>query len=206
MVVIAPLPALALTLLACFDGGKSGDTAGGTDSDAATQPSPEALDELDLSDTLQEDAAGCQDHEGIAVTGAAGYFVDVLVLRDRTVGARTWQGTERWILYANDAWKDVGNQDCVVTWALQGTETDRGACSTCDYGIEITAALDSAQSTCPLDLVEGDESATFRYAVDAAEDHTARVYFGTSGNAVSERAVWNDSGLGLVSARSCKWF
>ncbi|MEN9787870.1 MAG: hypothetical protein RLZZ299_3134 [Pseudomonadota bacterium] len=207
MVMLASLPSLAFALLACSGDGKGTDSGTSDVTDTASgTPSADDVAELDLSDTLQADAEGCQDHNDIVVTGAAGYFVDVLVLQDRTAGARTWQGTERWILYANDAWKATGNDDCVITWALEGTEAARGACSTCAYGIDVVATLDSARSTCPLELVEGDERMTFTYAVDARADHSASVYFAGSGNAVSERAVWNDAGLGLATARSCKWF
>ena len=178
----------------------STDTAGdsGTD-DAALEAA------LDLSGELQQNSAGCDDVSGTPVPGAAAYFVGRYLERTDSE-VRAWAGTEQWVLFANAAWRERGGTDCVVTWTVNATVAEVGACSSCAYGMSVSASVDPGRTTCPEDLYAGDETFRTTYGVDTRDDGTASVYYAGSGNLLAERGVWNTRGLGYRTERACKWF
>ncbi len=199
---------LPLALAAC-SGAKSADTANEpTDVDTSTEDTGEVTEDTstsvdtDLSSFMQADATGCEAVDGFETPGAASYFRGGYT-RQADGG---WTGEEEWHLYANASWRALGGEDCVVRWAMVATETSAGACTTCTYGLDVSATLDVAATTCPEALYEGDETFSTTYAIVAAETGEAEVYFASSGNLLTETAVFYDGAMGFLTPRTCTWF
>jgi len=94
---------------------------------------------------------GCETVVSTEVPGAMGAFVGTYLPT-----SKGWSAEERWILYANSAWEELGGADCEVVWTGSAVEGDTGACTTCDVGLQATLVLDS--STCPEDISAGLDS------------------------------------------------
>ena len=213
----APLVAallLPLVLTACgttkSDDTSTGDTTNDTatgDDTATTDTSSDVEDtssliDTDLSRFMQADAAGCEQVEDRATPGAASYFRGGYMRQPDG----TWTGEEVWYLYANAAWRTLGGMNCVVRWTTVANQTTGGACATCAFGLDVSATLNVAGSTCPEALYAGDENFTTVYGIAPGDAGKAEVYFARSGTLMTETAVFNDGAMGFLTPRTCTWF
>jgi hypothetical protein len=158
------------------------------------------LSEAGLPDQLfglEED--GCETLEGREVAGAvAWYWGEYLIDGD------AFQGEERLIYFANDAWRDQGGADCAVVWQTDGTSGSPGACGSCDMGMSVSAVLDTGQSDCPEGLL-GDEGWSEDYGLARSDDGTVSWYFAESGSRFAA-GYYNDVALSYLSDKTCVWF
>jgi len=181
----------------------SGDGSGGegTGDDGAT------VDDLvDLKSALDASASGCQDVDGTPHPGAASYFYGELEPTESEDGeGPQWRGTEEWILFANDAWRDTGVSDCVVTWSVQAEEVAPGACAACDVSVAVAATVDIANTSCPEGLWEGVENYAETYDIRLDTDGTSTWFFGGSGTMMGTGS-YVDFAMNYVTERSCVWF
>lgn len=142
---------------------------------------------------------GCDNGPG--VHGAVSYFVGELkISSDGSVN-----GEEKWLLYANEKWKQKDGKDCQVRWGLSGSKGGKGACGTCDFGISVTNALDVTSSTCPEDLTKNETNQQIRYDVKLHKDGRADIYFSRSGKKLGEGYHKNGT-IRYVTPSSCRWF
>ncbi|MFT4974202.1 MAG: hypothetical protein ACI8S6_000084 [Myxococcota bacterium] len=152
----------------------------------------------DPSTGLAADPA-CEDFQGTAIPGATSYFVGTFDFDGSTV-----TGEERWLLFANDAWRAHGEDDCVVTWSVTGEQVaPSSGCGSCSYGLSVSAGVDASLTDCPEALYEGVEQFTTQYDVKAA-DGSATVYF-PSGSVLGTGAE-STSGVTYRSEGSCLYF
>lgn len=207
---------LALTLAALGTGGLLGACSDkGLDVDSGDDGAPGTTGTtggddgggggtVDLPDPRTSAAAdpGCEDFEGTPIAGATGYFYGQFVT---TADPDVWAGQEQWILFSNQAWRDVGEDDCVITWSTTATRTDgAGTCSTCDYGLTVQASIDIANTSCPEGLWEGEETFQVVYGV-AVDGGTATYYYASSGNFLGTGHA-ADGGSNYLSDGSCLYF
>ena len=75
----------------------------------------------------------------------------------------------------------------------------------CNFAIAVTATLNTALTTCPEGLSEGEETLQESYDVFQANDGTATWYFSGSGNEFAS-GYFSDSQLNYISEPSCKYF
>jgi hypothetical protein len=143
---------------------------------------------------------GCEELEGASYAGAVSYFLGDFQLADEQ-----WTGTESWILYANEAWKDAGESDCRVVWSIIAEEVSPSECSDCDLGLQLEASIDDAQTDCPEDIYEGDEQFEANYDVQRSEDGTSSWYFAETGSLLGE-GYHGPEALNYLSALQCLWF
>ncbi len=169
----------------------SGSTTGGSTTGGTTPTSalPDVWDETDPE--------FCQDTD---LVGATSHFIGELTTAD---GA-TYTGTETWALFANDAWVDVGGADCIVVWSINAAVGAPGACSTCEFGLEIDATLDAFQTDCPEGLYVGDERWSTSYDVDI-DGLTATITYGSSGSDLASGYA-DATGLVYITPAACMWF
>ena len=201
--------ALLLPLASCSgtaddkadDTGAESDTDTDADTDADTDTDTDAPPLMeDVRERMQKDAVGCEDVDGTPVPGGSRYFWGEY-LGDVGTG---WTGTEAVYVYANEAWKDVGGEDCVAYWVVTGGFGGTGDCPTCDVGVAVTATYDGVNSTCPEDM--WGESFTSGYAVDLGNDGTSTWYY-TSTATLLGTGVWkSDVGMNFLTERACTWF
>ena len=181
------------------------DTDTGADTDSAdTASDTDTGDDVsileDVRGRMQENAEGCEDFNGTALAGAARYFWGEY----RGDVASGWTGEEAVFLYANEAWRALGGEDCVGYWTVTAGFGGTGECPTCDLGLSVTATYDAVNSTCPEDLWGGDF--TSAYAVDRSSDGVATWYYTASAERFGV-GVWNDAiGMNFLSERACVWF
>jgi len=198
--------ACALVMGGCADkletedsGGGSGDDGGGEDGGDDGTGSGAQLDD---PRTAAGPDPGCEDYDGTPIPGATGFFYGQYVA---TADETVWEGEEQWLLFANDAWREHGEDDCVITWTTTAIWTEEaGTCGSCEYGLTVEANIDLARTSCPEGLYEGDESFTVVYGVDVAGE-VATYSFASSGTEVGTgHAV--DGGSNFLSAGSCLYF
>ena len=190
--------ALALALLAgCGDKGDGTDDTGAPGDDTGGS----GLSEL-TSVWEGHDEAYCDDSEFSDQPGAVTYF-----LGEYEKKGETWEGTEYWLLYANDAWAEADSGvDCQIAWTVQLSETDVSTCSVCDYGLAGGATIDLSKTTCGQEgLWEGLENQTLSYDVDDTGT-TATFYFATSGNYLGAGYSNGGGALNYLSDPQCDWF
>lgn len=196
-------------------GGSGGDGGSGSDDDNGGSGSDgddggtsgDSVDDLeDLKGALDASAEGCQEVDGISHPGAASYFYGEFEPSDVDEdGHQHWRGSEEWLLYSNDAWRDTGVSDCVITWSIQGEEVDAGACAACDLSIAIVATVDVARTSCPNGLWEDDANYSVSYDVRLDPDGTSTWFFGASGTTMG---TGSHEGLAMnyLTNRTCVWF
>ena len=156
--------------------------------------------ESGLPDLLSDlDDSGCEDLEGNAIAGAVAWYWGEYQYTDGG-----YDGEERLIYFANDAWEALDGEDCEIVWQTSATDADTGACGACDIGMSVTAVLDAGQSNCPAGL-QGEETWSEDYALSLREDETVEWFFAGSGSAFAE-GYHNDQALSYRSEKSCAWF
>ena len=181
------------------DGSAGGDSAGD-----GSGGNGSVTDLVDLKASLERSASGCQDVDGVPHPGAASYFYGELepVFNDDGPG---WRGSEEWILFANDTWKDTGVSDCVVTWSVQAEEVDAGTCAACDVTVAVAATIDVARTSCPDGLWEEDANYSETYDVMLDPTGTSTWFFARSGTQMGTGSH-TDGAMNYVTSRSCVWF
>jgi len=186
------------------DGGDDSNVDSGDDGGGAINGSGTVSDLTDLKASLQRNAEGCQTVDDISHPGAATYFYGEL---QPVQGAEvsTWEGREEWLLYANEAWQEVGVNDCAVTWSVQAEEVGPGACAACDVTVAVAATVDIARTSCPEELWEEDSNYTVTYDVMWDDTGVSNWFFSESGNPMGTGSH-SDGAMNFVTSRSCVWF
>lgn len=152
------------------------------------------------------DRSGCQtvtssDGEELPVPGAVSYFYGEYAESSAEPGV--WLGSERWVLFANDRWQELGEGDCEVVWLTRATESEAAACGACDLTLEVEASLDGVATTCPDGLYEGEEQWSITYGV-ARRDGQSEWYFASGSRLGSGGAT--DSAVNFLTDKTCTWF
>lgn len=195
---------LAALLAACSGGGdKTDDTATPTDSG---DPSDTA-DIADLPDvTADLDTEGCEEVSGSAVPGAVSYFVGTYWQSgEDDEGNALYEGEERWLLFANEAWQATGVNDCVIRWTATGSAAGTGACGTCDLGMAVSLQVDATSTDCPEDLWGPESNGTATYGLALSADTEAKWYYASSGSLFGS-GYYADTTFNFVTEKACKWF
>ncbi len=191
---------LALSLTTACEGRDPVDTDTDTDTDTDSDTDTDA--DGDIPDYWEDLGAheGCEDYDGYPVPGATGFFMG-----DFSISGEEVSGHETWALFANQAWKDAGEDDCEILWSVSGTVGSPVACATCDLSLDLTAQVSPADSSCPEKLFEGEESFAVTYDVRVNSDGTTDFYYASSGN---ELGGWygNDHRVTYVTDGQCHWF
>jgi hypothetical protein len=185
------------------DGGDGGSGDGGSDGSDGGDGGSDGGD-YDLPSLTSDIGAleGCYGYDGVDVTGATAYFYGEYF--PNSEGG--WSGTERWILFANEAWQDAGNDDCEVVWLVSAVEGSPGACGACSVGLEVSASIDASRTTCPPQLWEdpADQQWTSAYGV-AATGSTSTWYYAASGTYLGAGGVDGDA-LNYITEATCQFF
>ena len=74
----------------------------------------------------------------------------------------------------------------------------------CDFGLDVSAAVNLAGTTCPEELYEGDELWSTTYAVDLSGDE-AVFYFASSGNPLGA-GYGIDGAVNYITEETCLYF
>ena len=196
-----------LSLLTTFAAGCTSfksDDSGASGSDGTTPGDGDRPLESGLPDWAWDlDDSGCEIQEatGVAGPGATSYFYG---LYNRAGSGFT--GYEEWILFANDAWESDGGGDCTIRWTVTAEQSDTGACSACDLGIDVLFSLDEGRSNCPDDLLE-DASSSLSAQYDVLQTSSGETSWFFSGSGIQfGTGSWNDDALNFISPKSCSWF
>ncbi|HCH62080.1 MAG: hypothetical protein CL927_09945 [Deltaproteobacteria bacterium] len=191
------------------NGGTAGDDDGGT-TDGSADSGGDVAGSIDDLDNLKVDmvttAEGCQDRDGLTLAGAASYFYGELEPEGGSDTGPQWVGSEEWLLYANDSWREAGVDDCRVTWVLRGEEAETGSCTACDLTLALVGALDETRTTCPEDLWNESRSFSVKYDIQLdSGTNQSQWFFADSGTTLGTGSY---SGLALnyLSSRTCVWF
>ena len=172
-------------------GGAGGGDAGDEERGALPDPRPAAGFD-----------AACSDVDGVSVPGATSFFYGQF---EATDDPDVWQGEEQWLLFANDTWREYGEDDCVVTWTAVAARSEAaGTCADCSYGLTVSAAIDLARTSCPEGLYEGVEAFEVVYGVRVAGS-AATYVFAQSGTVVGTGSAV-ESGSNYLSEGACTWF
>ena len=163
----------------------------------AATPAGSAKPLPDLTKDLLTGA--CEDGPG--KEGADSHFFGKFTFKGDTVG-----GEERWLLNANQHWKNKGGSDCSITWHVSGSKVETGACADCDFGLMLTGEPDIEGSDCVEGLVKADaKRQELRYDVKLQADGTAFLYYAKSGRRLAQ-GYHNGSAVTWLSPHQCKWF
>ena len=204
--------ALVLALAGC--GGDSvadpavapGGPAPATTPAAAPAPAPApaqpagATGAKPLPDLTTELLTGACEN-GPGKEGADSHFFGMFKFNGDTVS-----GEERWILNANQHWKNKGGSDCSITWHVSGSKVETRACADCDFGLMLTGEPDIEGSDCVEGLVKADaKRQELRYDVKLQSDGTAFLYYAKSGRRLAQ-GYHNGSAVTWLSQHQCKWF
>ena len=134
------------------------------------------------------------------VPGAERFFTG-----DFTITGEDITGVEKWVLFANEAWKDAaGAENCEIVWNVVGRTAETSNCAQCDIGLNMTATLDTQASTCIEGPEEGYELQQLAYDVFRKSDGTATWYF-PSGTILGEGFHSGDA-LNYATEGACIWF
>jgi len=190
---------MVLALPACDNGLQPVDDPAGTDA-----PWQEDVAAEDLW-ALAPAEARCEaytDPDGVVwpIPGATSYFAgDYQVGEDGNV-----RGKERWLLASNQAWRDEGEGDCMVTWAVTGTVGDP-SCNSCDYSMSVQAQVIDGETDCPRGLIVGEETWAVDYDVSLLPDGRAQFRYLDSGNLLGE-GYWEGARVTYLTESRCMWF
>lgn len=193
---------LLLTLFGCP--GDKDDTAAGGDSGGEDSGGGGVDDLPSLTDDL--DTGGCEEAEAVdeVVTGAAVYFFgEYAITGTDEEGNNVWEGTEYYLVFANDAWVEEGGEDCQVVWSGSLTETSPSGCGSCEIGLEGAISLDVVATTCPESVAswaEGDVT----YMIDVDDDGNATWYLG-SGTELGT-GYYEEGAANYLSEKQCDWY
>jgi hypothetical protein len=152
------------------------------------------------------DCESWTDDEGeeFFIEGATRYLVvDFDLNKDDTL-----TGTLKLMLFANQEWKDYGEDDCQVQWIASGTVSDEtGSCGACNQMLDVNYALDMTQTNCPPDFYEGYEQASESYDILFRESgDEATIYWSGSGNIFTDNAWATNKRVWGHSDPACNWF
>jgi hypothetical protein len=143
------------------------------------------------------------DGESYDVAGATSYYVGAFDISGDEV-----TGYEAWVLFANDTWAEGEGYDCQILWTAEGEKTDSRACSSCEYGLNLTMTMDMVGSDCVEGLKNDTalDASTFEtfYNVAVSDAGETTFYF-ASGNPLGTGEV-DGSTVTYVSDAACKWF
>ena len=134
------------------------------------------------------------------VPGAERFFSGEFTLSGEDIN-----GVEKWILFANETWKEMaGASDCEIVWNVVGRTAPISNCAQCDLGLQMTATLDRQASTCIEGPEEGFETQQLSYDVMRKSDGTATWYF-PSGTILGE-GFHSGNTLNYATEGACTWF
>ena len=178
------------------DGGGDGG-GGGEGGEDALDALPDLLAGVDLS--------GCQQVEGsdgelYDVPGAVSYFYGEYY---QTEDGSGWAGEERWLLFANDRWQELGEDDCQIVWTMgatvSGDVTPGGQVS-----LQVSADIRGSETTCPEGLYEGEESWTASYSVEIDDGGNSFWYY----NGADEFGSGGSTpvAMNFLTEKACTWF
>ncbi len=183
--------------------------AGNTDASVVDEsPQVDVVDSAEHDSSTGSELVGldvCEQYEGQAIPASTVYWVGEFVLAGDSVS-----GTETWLHYANQAWRDTGADDCSVIWTGRGTIGDVVGCSTCSYSLQLSFTADLVNSSCPegltpADSMDEDYSYDVTYDVLAEGSGAVRFYYPGSGNLLGEGTLQGDR-LNYVTAGRCAYF
>jgi hypothetical protein len=181
------------------DADSDADTDTDTDADSDADSDADIL--RDVREQMVPSSEGCEALSGTPTEGAREYFWG-----EYAQGSSSeWSGKEAIYYFANSTWKGNGGADCVIVWDTVATSGGTGACSTCDLGLAVSANLNTAETTCPSAMWEGDEFFDEDYAVETAPDGTASWRFASSNNEFGT-GFWTSGAANYLSESSCVWF
>ena len=142
--------------------------------------------------------------EEFFIEGATRYWVVDFNLKNN----ETVSGTLQFLLFANQEWKDFGEDDCKVQWIASGTIADEtGACGACNQRLDVDYALDMTQTDCPSDFYEGYEQAFESYDILYRDnDDEATIYWSQSGDVFTDNAWATGKRVWGHSDPACNWF
>lgn len=179
-----------------------------TDTPAAT---PAPATDPSLPDVAAKAVRGKCERPSVKTEATTGPGADQSYTGTFTVGADgKVTGTERRLLFANQAWTDASSEDghhggdCVNVWNVEGEVIAPTGCKSCDLAIQFDADLDFAASTCPQRLeVDGSH---FRSAYDVKKkpDGSVEVYFSNSGKKLGD-GYWSGQSFNYLSPHRCVW-
>ena len=178
---------IALVTMGCAGAGDSGDDGTG-DGPLDSNPWDVAVDTNE-----------CEEVEGYTVPGAVSWLVHEYELHGDYA-----TGTFTWALYANEAWKDTGEDDCLIVWDADGgiVEPDSD-CTYCDFALDLSLTLNSAETTCPEALWSSYQTTSDFIDVDIRDDGSAQFVWA---DLTSDEGAGNNSEVWAVIGPQCKWF
>jgi hypothetical protein len=143
-----------------------------------------------------------EDGEVFFLEGATRYLVVDFDLKGDSLS-----GTLQYMLFANQEWKDYGEDDCQVQWIASGSVGDEpGACAACDQRLDVNYAIDMTQTGCPSEFYEGLEQASESYDILRRDNDAASIYWSGSGNLFTDNAWATQKRVWGHSDPACAWF
>jgi len=179
------------------DSGADGDFSDDQNTEDTDEDPPESLPEIAGADT---DPGGCEEVSGSALPGAASMFWGEY--HEESEGE--WTGEERWLLFANEAWRDIGGEDCVVVWAAAAVESTTLSCTSCDLGLSTSLSLDNSATTCEADIVNGLGTSEI-YGIERKNSGDAIWYFANSGERMGD-GYHVTGAMNFLTDPSCRWW
>lgn len=184
--------------------GSDGGDGGGGDGGGSGEGGEDALDAL--PDLLAgADLSGCQQVEGsdgemYDVPGAVSYFYGEYY---QTEDGSGWAGKESWLLYANDRWQELGEDDCQIVWTM-GADLSGDLEPGGQVSLQVRADIRGSETTCPEGLYEGEESWTASYSIEINDNGDSFWYY----NGADQFATGGSSGVALnfLTDKACTWF
>jgi hypothetical protein len=172
---------------------------------ACNELDPSVPDEPEENLKADPDCESFTDSEGevFYIEGATRYLVV-----DFNISGDDISGTLQYMLFANQEWKDYGQDDCQVQWTAAGKiSEDTDACGACDQHLDVDYALDMSNTDCPADFYEGLEQASESYDVLLRDDDNgASIYWSGSGNLFTDNAWATKKRIWGHSDPACSWF
>ena len=138
------------------------------------------------------------------IEGATRYLVVDFDLSD----GDSLNGTLQYLLFANNEWKNYGEDDCQVQWMAAGSYSEEvGACAACSQRLDVNYTLDMQATNCPAAFYEGLEQASESYDILFREDAPdASIYWSGSGNLFTDNAWATKKRVWGYSDPACAWF
>jgi len=117
------------------------------------------------------------------------------------------KGTLQIMLFANEEWKEFGEDDCQVQWYASGTLSDEpGACTACDQRMDVNYAIDMTNTTCPSAFYEGIEQGVDSFDILYEDGQDAAIFFSSSGKQFTDEAWATNKRIWAVASRGCQWY